>query len=153
MKGRPVFAIYCCLALVLPACEEKAPQPFLKIVGGSFTFNYRYSKMTYGFVARQLRPLPEGSVLEASFDLPQTERKFVITLPAKKGQLHYKFETEALRGVQKDTPYRVQLKLLEANTGKELAFVEQVFKSDVDQDALPTKAPVVGIGYQLAPEN
>ena len=152
MKGRLAFVICCCLGLVLSACEEQAPQPFLKIVGGGFIFNYRYSKMTYGFVARQLRPLPEGSVLEASFDLPATERKFVITKPAKAGQLQYSFETEGLRGVQKNTPYKVRLKLLEANTGKELAMLEQVFKSDVDQDGLPTKAPVVGIGYQTAPD-
>jgi hypothetical protein len=95
-------------------------------------FNYRYSKMTYGFVARQLKPLPEGSVLEASFDLPDTERKLVIAKPAKAGQLQNSFETESLRGVQKDTPYKVQLKLLEAVTGRELAVVGQVFKSDVD---------------------
>jgi hypothetical protein len=153
MKGRLVLALCCCLGLVLSACKEQAPQPFLKIVGGSFMFNYRYSKMTYGFVARQLRPLPEGSVLEASFDLPQTERKFVVTQPAKNGKLHYGFETEALRGVQKNIPYKVRLKLLEATTGKELELVEQVFKSDVDQDTLPVRAPVVGIGYQTNPEN
>lgn len=152
MKGRLVFAICCCLGLVLSGCKEQTPEPFLKIVGGSFIFNYRYSKMTYGFVARQLRPLPEGSVLEASFDLPDTDRKFVITKPVKAGQLQYSFETEGLRGVQKNTPYKVQLKLLEANTGIELAMVEQVFKSDVDQNVLPTKAPVVGIGYQTAPD-
>ena len=152
MKGRLAFVICCFLGLALSACKEEAPAPFLKIVGGSFVFNYRYSKMTYGFVARQLKPLPEGSVLEASFDLPDTERKFVITKPVRPGQLQYSFETEALRGVRKDTPYKVQLKLLEANTGKELALIEQVFKSDVDQDTLPTKAPVVGIGYQTAPD-
>jgi hypothetical protein len=148
-----VFAICCCLGLVLSACKEEAPTPFLKIVGGSFLFNYRYSKMSYGFVARQLKPLPEGSVLEASFDLPDTERKFVVTKPVRAGQLQYSFETEALRGVRKNTPYKVQLRLLEADTGKELALVEQVFKSDVDQATLPTKAPVVGPGYQANPEN
>jgi hypothetical protein len=148
-----VFVICCCLGLVLSACKEEAPTPFVKIVGGSFLFNYRYSKMSYGFVARQLKPLPEGSVLEASFDLPDTERKFVVTKPVKAGQLQYSFESEALRGVRKNTPYKVQLKLLEADTGKELALVEQVFKSDVDQATLPTKAPVVGPGYQANPEN
>jgi hypothetical protein len=149
---RLIFVVCCCLGLGLSACKEEAPAPFLKIVGGSFAFNYRYSKMYYGFVARQLKPLPEGSVLEASFDLPGTDRKFVVTKPAKAGQLHYSFETEALRGVKKDTPYKVQLKLLEANTGKELALVEKVFKSDVDQATLPTTAPVVGPGYQTNPE-
>lgn len=150
---RLAYVICCCLGVALSACKEEEPTPYLKIVGGSFIFNYRYSKMSYGFVARQLRPLPEGSVLEASFDLPDTDRKLVITKPARTGQLHYSFETEPLRGVRKDTPYKVQLKLLEANTGMELALVEQVFKSDVDQDILPTKAPVVGPGYQANPEN
>lgn len=150
---RFAYVICCCLGLVLSACKEEAPTPFLKIVGGSFIFNYRYSKMSYGFVVRQLKPLPEGSVLEASFDLPDTDRKFVVTKPVKAGQLQYSFETEALRGVQKNTPYKVQLKLLEADTGKELALVEQIFKSDVDQATLPTKAPVVGPGYQTNPEN
>jgi len=150
---RFAFAVCCCLGLVLSACKEEAPTPFLKIVGGSFIFNYRYSKMTYGFVARQLKPLPEGSMLEASFDLPGTDRKFVITTPVKAGQLQYRFETEGLHGVKKDTPYKVQLKLVEANTGKELALVEQVFKSEVDQDTLPTKAPVIGPGYQANPDN
>ena len=149
---RLVFVICCCLGLALSACKEEPPTPFLKIVGGSFLFNYRYSKMSYGFVARQLKPLPEGSVLEASFDLPDTDRKFVVTKPARAGQLQYSFETEALRGVKKDTPYKVRLKLLEANTGKELSVVEQVFKSDVDQATLPTRAPVVGPGYQTNPE-
>ena len=139
-------------ASLLAACEDNSKTPYLEFAGGGFIFNYRYSKMTYGFVARQLRPMPEGSVLEASFDLPMTERKFVITKPVKAGQLQYSFETEGLRGVQKNTPYKVQLKLLEANTGKELALVEQVFKSVVDQEGLPTKAPVVGIGYQKAPD-
>jgi hypothetical protein len=150
---RLAYVVCCCLGLALSACKEEAPTPYLKIVGGSFIFNYRYSKMSYGFVARQIKPLPEGSVLEASFDLPGTERKFVITKPARTGQLQYSFETEALRGVRKDTPYKVRLKLLEANTGKELELVEQVFKSEVDQDTLPTKAPVVGPGYQANPEN
>jgi hypothetical protein len=148
-----VLVICCCLGLILSACKEAEPTPFVKIVGGSFLFNYRYSKMTYGFVARQLKPLPEGSVLEASFDLPDTERKFVVTKPVKAGQLQYSFETEALRGVRKNTPYKVRLKLLEADTGKELALVEQVFKSHVDQATLPTKAPVVGPAYQANPEN
>ncbi len=150
---RLAFAICCCLGLVLSACGEEAPTPFLKIVGGSFLFNYRYSKMTYGFVARQLKPLPEGSLLEASFDLPGTDRKFVIIKPARAGQLQYSFETEALRGVRKNTPYKVKLKLLEAKTGKELQLIEQAFKSEVDQDTLPTKAPVIGPGYQINPEN
>ena len=43
--------------------------------------------------------------------------------------------------------------LLETNTGKELEVVEHEFHSSVDQDTLPMKAPVTGIGYQHVPEN
>ncbi len=39
MKDR--FIIAMCLGLALSACEEQAPQPYLKIVGGGFIFNYR----------------------------------------------------------------------------------------------------------------
>ena len=152
MKGRFAFFIACCLGLALSACDDQSSTPFLKIVGGGFMFNYRYSKASYGFVARQLKPLPEGSTLEASFDLPDSGQKFVLTQPAKAGRLQYSFETEALHGIKKNTPYKVRLKLLEANTGKELALVEQVFKSDIDQDGLPTEPAVVGIGYTPNPD-
>ena len=47
----------------------------------------------------------------------------------------------------------MRLRLLEAGTAKELELVEHEFHSTVDQDTLPTKAQVTGIGYQLAPEN
>jgi hypothetical protein len=95
---RLAYVICCGLGIVLPACKEEAPTPFLKIVGGSFIFNYRYSKMSYGFVARQLKPLPEGSMLEASFDLPETERKYVITQTARTGHLQYSVDSEARGG-------------------------------------------------------
>jgi hypothetical protein len=39
---------------------------------------------------------------------------------------------------------------IEAKTGKELALVEKVFKSDVGRDILPIKAKFVGIDYQTA---
>ena len=73
MGARLMFVICCFLAVLVAACDDQAPGPYLKFAGGGFMFNYRYSRMTYGFVARQLKPLPEGSVLEATFDLPQTE--------------------------------------------------------------------------------
>ncbi len=147
-----IFLIMCC-GLALTSCEDAADKPYLKIVGGGFMFNLRYSKATYGFVARQLRTLPEGSVLEASFDLPDSEDKYVDTQPAFPGKLQYKFETDGLHGIKKNTPYNVKLRLLDAKTGKELDVVERSFQSDVDQGGLPTRPPVFpGAGYELVPE-
>ena len=141
------------LALALIGCGDQSSGPYLKIIGGGFEYNYRYATTSYGFVAKHLRPLPAGGTLEASFDVPDSDKKYVLTLPVQNGKLQYVFETQSLHGVKKDVPYKVRLRLLEASTGKELELVEHEFHSTVDQDALPTKAPVVGIGYQLAPEN
>ena len=150
---RFISVIFCFLALALTSCGDQSSGPYLKIIGGGFEFNYRYANTTYGFVARQLRPLPEGSTLEASFDLPDSPEKFVLTLPVQSGKMQYVFVSEPLHGVKKDIPYKVRLRLLEANTAKELELVEHEFHSSVDQDTLPTKAPVTGIGYQRVPEN
>ena len=139
-------------SLLLSACDDQSDKPYVKIAGGGFMFNYRYSVLNYGFVVKPLRPLPEGSTLEASFDIPDSAQKFVLTLPVVAGKMQYGFETQALHGVKKDVPYKATLRLLEAGTGKELAMMERDFRSDVEQSTLPTKAPVQGIGYFPAPQ-
>ena len=139
--------LFCLAGLVLAACDNQAGKPYVKIVGGGFVFNYRYSTYIYGFVVKPLRPLPAGGVLEASFDLPDSDEKFVATLPVQEGKTQYLFESKPLQGVKKDTPYKVRLRLVEEGSGKELALLEKDYKTTVDQSTLPTKAPVKGIGY------
>ena len=51
------------ISLVATACDNQSDKPYMKIAGGGFMFNYRYSIMNYGFVVKPLRPLPEGSTL------------------------------------------------------------------------------------------
>jgi hypothetical protein len=139
-------------SLLLTACEDQSDKPYVKIAGGGFMFNYRYSVLNYGFVAKPLRPLPEGSTLEASFEIPDSPQRLVLTLPVVAGKMQYGFETQALHGVKKNVPYKATLRLLEAGTGKQLAMMERDFRSDVEQSSLPTKAPVHGIGYFPAPQ-
>jgi hypothetical protein len=87
------------------------------------------------------------ATLEASFEVPGSDQKYVITLPVRDGKMQYAFETQPLHDVKKDTPHKARLRLLEANTGKELASLEQEFRSTTDQSSLPTKAPLQGIAY------
>ena len=150
--GKNTIAALALAGLLVSACDDQSSKPYLKIAGGGFMFNYRYSVMNYGFVVKPLRPLPDGSILEASFDIPDSPKRFVLTLPAVAGKMQYAFETEALHDVKKDVPYKATLRLLEAGTGKELAVMEKDFRSDVEQSTLPTKAPVAGIGYFPAPQ-
>jgi hypothetical protein len=141
-----------CFGLLVSACDDQSSKPYMKIAGGGFQFNYRYSVMSYGFVAKPLRPMPAGSTLEASFDVPGSPEKFVLTVPVVEGKMQYVFETEALHGVKKNVPYTARLRLLEAGTGKELALLEKDFRSSIEQSSLPSKAPVKGIGYFPAPQ-
>jgi hypothetical protein len=140
------------IGLLVVGCDEQPEKPFLKIAGGGFIYNYRYASVNYGFVAKPLRPLPEGSILEASFDIPDKPDKYIITLPVVAGKMLYGFETQALHGVKKEVPYRVKLRLVEPATGKELVSLEREFRSNIDQSSLPSKAPVQGIGYFPAPQ-
>jgi hypothetical protein len=146
------IALFCLLALAFTACGEQSDKPYLKIAGGGFVFNYRYAAMTYGFVAKPLRPLPEGSELEAGFEVPGSAEVFIVKLPVQAGKMQYVFETQPLKGVVKGKPYKVTLRLLEAGTAKELATLQQTYKSDTDQAQLPTKAPVKGVGYFPNPD-
>jgi hypothetical protein len=136
----------------LTGCGGDDPtKPYLKIQGGGFVFNYRYATLSYGFVAKPLKPLPEGSQLAASFDMPDGTQRYTTALPTQAGKLTYAFETPPLKGVVKGKPYRVTLRLLDAETGKELAKLEQDYRTDTDQAELPSKAPVKGVGYDPAP--
>jgi hypothetical protein len=142
------------LALVLlpTGCgEDDASTPYLKIAGGSFVYNYRYATMNYGFVAKPLKPLPEGSRLEATFEVPGSAEPFTAKLPTQPGKMTYAFESPPLQGVVKGKPYKATLRLLDAETGRELARLEQHYKTDTDQASLPSKAPVKGVGYDPAP--
>lgn len=149
---KPLFMSLCLAGLLLAACEDQSDKPYLKILGGGFVFNYRYSAMNYGFVAKPLRSLPAGATLEASFEVPGSDQPYVTTLPVQDGKMQYAFETEPLHDVKKDIPYKARLRLLEASTGKELASLEQEFRSTASQNVLPTRAPVKGSWYFPNPD-
>ncbi len=144
----PRLVLVMLLAGLMAGCEKQPNKPYLKIQGGGFVFNYRYSAMTYGFVAKSLRPLPEGSVLEARFDIPGSADRFIIKTPVAQGKIIYAFESPKLAGVEKGKSYKVTLRLLESDGGEEIAVLEQAYKTDTDQGELPVKAPVKpGPGY------
>jgi hypothetical protein len=141
------------LFIMLAACDSRPDKPYLKIQGGGFVFNYRYSSMSYGFVAKVLKPLPEGSLLEASFDMPGSAERFAVKVPTNAGKMIYAFESPPLKGVQKGRPYNVTLRLLAGEGGQELLALQQTYKTDTDQAELPVKAPVKqGPGYEPNPD-
>ena len=73
----PLKRVALALAITLSACGEDASSPYLDFAGGGFIFNYRNAEAFYGFVAKPLRRLPEGAVIEARFDMPGNAAPFV----------------------------------------------------------------------------
>ncbi|MGI9382910.1 MAG: hypothetical protein ACR2PO_07130 [Methyloligellaceae bacterium] len=145
---------YCVLALLafaLAGCDlGKEDGPYLDFAGGGFIFNYRLSLITYGFTARVLRDLPEGSTLEVAFEDPAGGAAIVVREPARPGRDYYKFETPPVKGVRKDVDYKVELRLIgpAGEAGKPvLGRYTRAFRSQLDADILPAEPLVVGPFY------
>jgi len=141
-------------AVLLAACGEEGPdKPYVEFAGGGFVFNYNIAEAYYGFVARALRRIPEGTVLEAEFENPDGGDPLVVRHTAIAGRAEYVFRTPGVQGVEADRAYQVELRILESGTGKLLASYRKAFRSTADQAILPKVPTTIGPGYQLNPDS
>jgi hypothetical protein len=138
-------------AFLLAGCGEDQNAPYLSFAGGGFVFNYRNAEAFYGFVAKPLRSLPEGSVIEAQFEVPGGAEPALDREKVVQGQVQYSFQSPNLTGIQPKRDYKAVMRLIDAQ-GKEIARYERNFHTDVDQASLPNQPLVVGPGYQKNPE-
>jgi hypothetical protein len=136
------------LAGLVAACDE-APEdkPYLEFAGGGFIFNYRIAEAYYGFVARVVRALPEGAILEAELENPSGGAPFILRQVSHKTQFAYSFQSPPLEGVEAERDYRVELRLLDGAEGRVIARYSRTFQSDLGQEALPRQPLAVGPGY------
>lgn len=148
MRHLAWLVVFLCL---LTGCKEDANAPYLEFAGGGFIFNYRNAEAFYGFVVKPLRSLPDGSVIEAQFEVPQSSTPYVVTQTVEPGMLQFSFRSPDLKGVEKGHPYKAVMRLLASPAGPEIARYERTFHTDVDQASLPQKPLVVGPGYQTNP--
>lgn len=144
---------FICAALLLGACgEDSGPKDYLKIAGGGITFNYRYSQAGMVVIAQQKYPLPEGSTVEAQFDLPGQNVRQTVSLPALAGKLTYKLQSDPLTGLKKGGQYNVTIRLIDKD-GKQLDRDDRIFVSDEDQANLPDKPLVEDLALTPKLEN
>jgi len=142
------------LALALAGCDDDGASgdaPYLEITGGGFIFNFRLAEAYYGFVARPLRSLPVGSLLEARFEDPAGGAAYVERRPVGEKVLRYSFRSPPLQGIKADRPYEAELLLIAAD-GNVLQSLRKTFTSQLDQDVNPDQPLTVGPGYQKNPE-
>ena len=139
------------LALALAVACAEDDGPYLEFLGGGFVFNYRLAEADYGFVVKRLRRIPDGTIIEAVLENPAGGAPFVLRDTASWDRLEYVFRSPPVRGVQAGRDYRVEVRLLDPADRRVIATYARTFRSDVDQEVLPERAPVVGPGYQPAP--
>ena len=142
------------LAGLAAACDD-APKdkPYIEFAGGGFIFNYRIAEAYYGFVARVVRELPEGAVLEAELENPSGGAPFIVRRVFSKTQITYTFESPPLEGVEADRDYGVELRLLDPGDQRLIAAYSRTFRSELGQETLPKRPLTVGPGHQPNPDS
>ncbi len=140
------------IGVTLVACDSGSSEdkPYLTFAGGGFVFDYRLAIADYGFVARVMRTVPPGSIIEAEFENPAGGNPIVLRQSTRAGRNSYVFRTPPLQGVRANRDYQAVLRLLDSEQ-TELASYRKSFRSSVDQSVLPETPSVVGPGYQRAP--
>jgi hypothetical protein len=130
-----------CATLILTGCAETETGPWLVFAGGGFVFDYAYGNAFYSAVLKPLRQMPNDTVLEARFEDPAGGTDLIVQQTVVKPQLLFSFRSPPVIGVKKQTPYRVEVRVLAARSGELLGTYVSTYKSDVDQSFVRNDAP------------
>ncbi len=133
--------------------EDPAEKPYLKVVGGSFIFNYRVSDIYMGFSAIPEKPIPVGSTLVVSFENPASDTPFVVTRQIGLPDRSISVRSPSMRGVQANVPYQVSLQLLKTGTQEPFWRHDFSISSNISDDIVPDEPLVIGPGYHPASMN
>lgn len=139
------------LAIGLALREPVGDKPYLKIAGASFIFNYRVAEVFYGFTAEVQKPVRNLSLLEAEFEDPSGGPPIRVSERLNPRTKRYSLRTPPVRGVEKDRPYRVTVRLIQNGDNAVLFEDELTVRSQVADDVVPEQPLTVGPGYMRNP--
>lgn len=154
---RKVFAGIAALLTVLFAIgwmtrQDITDDSYLQFLGGGFMFNYREGEVFYGFTAEVVRPLANGSIIEARFEDPRGGPPHVVTERVSTMTNRYSLRSPPVRGVEADKPYHVAIRIYDRE-GKELIWqTERDYTSQISDSVVPEKPLTIGPGYHRNPE-
>lgn len=149
-----VGGIVLVLSLAAAAWAVRVPPgdiPYLRIAGGGFMFNYRIADAYYGFTAQVMKPVKNASVIEARFENPAGGPPIVITEKLWPKTRQYGLRTPPLRGIEKDKPYHVTVRLLQQGDGAVLFEHAFTVTSSLSSTVMPSAPLVIGPGYAKNP--
>ena len=142
----------CLLVIYLFVRDDPADQPYLKILGASFIFNYRVSDVYMGFTAVPSKPIPVGSMLVVTFEDPNGGEPHVVTRQIGLPDRSLSVRSPSIRGVRSKVPYKVELQLQSAGTLEPFWDHSFTVESNISDDIVPDEPTVVGPGYHRPPE-
>ncbi len=146
------IALVCVLLAIGWLTREKPEnKPYLQILGSGFLFNYRIADITYGFTATVIRPLPVGSIIEASFEDPAGGEPLIVRKRVGTDTTRYGFQSPPVRGVKASIPYLVTVRVVDREGGEILWTHAFGVKSQISDDLVPDEPLTVGPGYALNP--
>jgi hypothetical protein len=138
-------------AAALAGCQrETGPDP-LKLTGKMFVFNYRLAYATYMITLNKTEPVPDGSIVMATFENPAGGEPLTLTRKLFPKLDKVVLESPDISCVKKERPYAVMIEV-KGPDGATLQKLETTVTSDIDQDILPAKPLVEGPAYDKNPE-
>ncbi|WP_026619216.1 hypothetical protein M728_000891 [Ensifer sp. WSM1721] len=138
-------------AVMLAGCQrETGPDP-LKLTGKMFVFNYRLAYATYTITLQKTEPVPDGSVVMATFENPAGGEPLTLTRKLFPKLDKVVLESPDITCVRKERPYAVTIEI-KGPDGATLQKLETTVISDIDQSVMPARPLVVGPAYEKNPE-
>ena len=139
------------MAIGLATREDIASKPYLKIAGSGFIFNYRVADAFYGFTAVVQKPVKAYSQIVASFENPAGGLPIMVRQVVTPRTDHYGIRTPPLRGIEKDKPYRVSVRLMQNGDDKVLFDGNFTVASQMSDAVMPPAPLTIGPGYTQNP--
>lgn len=131
--------------------NDPSNEPYVKILGGGFMFNYRQGEVFYGFTAQVVRPLASGSIIEATFEDPAGGAPLVVSERVSTMTDRYALRTPPVRGVEAKKPYKVSIRVYDREKTSTIWEVDTTFASQISDKVVPDRPLTVGSGYHLNP--
>ena len=139
------------VAIGLATRQDIASKPYLKIAGSGFIFNYRVADAFYGFTAVVQKPVKAYSTIVARFEDPAGGPPIEVSETVTPRTAQYGLRTPPLKGIEKDRPYRVDVRLLQ--NGDEAVLYDGSFTvaSQMSDAVMPPEPLTIGPGYTQNP--
>jgi hypothetical protein len=137
--------------MFLSGCKDESRSGYVELTGRVFIFNPRVASATYFVSLGILKPLPEGTRIEALFDDPAGGERLRVSEFVRIVAGKIAVESPNLNCVQKGKRYAFELKLFDPS-GTVLQTVSSSIESSLDQSVMPDAPLVIGPGYEPNPE-